>query len=86
MEMAERTEGYNYRDLDRLEEHLKDKLFTGVRSKYTEEKEALAALKSGEFCITREMFNESYDLYEPSAKDREKEAMKKWREKVNRQN
>lgn len=85
MDMAERTEGYNYRDLDRMEEHLKDKLFTGVRDTYKEEKQALEALKSGEYRLTKAMFEEVYDIYEPSSKDREKEAMKKWREKISRQ-
>ena len=84
MEMAERTEGYNYRDLDRLEEHLKDKIFSHLRTVYTDENEAYDALISGEFKVTRELFDEAYDAYEPTPKDREKEAMQKWREKVSR--
>ena len=84
MEMAERTDGYNYRDLDRLEEHLKDKVFSYLRSNYVSEDEAYEALVNGEFRLTREMFEEAFDAYEPTPKDREKEAMQKWREKVSR--
>ncbi len=84
MEMAERTEGYNYRDLDRLEEHLKDKAFSYLRSTYTNEDEAYNALVNGEFRLTREIFDEAFDAYEPTPKDKEKEAMQKWREKVSR--
>lgn len=84
MEMAERTEGYNYRDLDRLEEHLKDKAFSFLRDTYTNEEEAYNALVNGEFRLTRELFEEAFNAYEPTPKDKEKEAMQKWREKVSR--
>ena len=84
MEMAERTEGYNYRDLDRLEEHLKDKAFSLLRSTYTNEDEAYDALVNGDFRLTREIFDEAFDAYEPTPKDKEKEAMQKWRERVSR--
>lgn len=83
-EMAERTEGYNYRDLDRLEEHLKDKLFTNLRNTYTNEEEAYSALESGAFSLTRAVFEEAFKAYEPTPKDKEIAAMKKWREKVTR--
>ncbi len=85
LEMAERTEGYNYRDLDRLEKHLKDKAFTSLRSTFTDEDEALAAIKDGTFPLTRELFDAAFDAYEPAPKDKEKEAMRRWREKVSRQ-
>lgn len=84
MEMAERTDGYNYRDLDRLEEHLKDKIFTYLRENYTDEESALNAIQNGEFTLTREVFEEAIAAYEPTPKDKEKEAMQKWRERVSR--
>jgi len=84
MEMAERTEGYNYRDLDRLEEHLKDKVFSYCRDNYVSEDMAVDAITSGEFKLTRELFEEAFGAYEPTPKDKEKEAMQKWRERVSR--
>ena len=84
MEMAERTEGYNYRDLDRLEEHLKDKVFSYCRDNYTDEEQAVEAITSGEFKLTRELFEEAFAAYEPTPRDKEKEAMQKWRERVSR--
>lgn len=84
MEMAERTEGYNYRDLDRLEEHLKDKIFSYCRDHYTDESQAVHAITNGELKLTRELFEDALAAYEPTPKDKEKEAMQKWREKVQR--
>ncbi len=84
MEMAERTESYNYRDIDRLVEHMKDKIFSGLRSTFSAEMEALEALNTDSYRLTRAMFEEAFDAYAPTPKDKEKELMQKWREKVAR--
>lgn len=81
-EMADRTEKYNYRDIDRLEEHLKDRIFALLREKYDNEEEAFDALKAREFPLTREVFDAAFHAYSPTPRENEILEMKKWRERI----
>lgn len=81
-DMGERTVMYNYRDLDRLETHIKNLVLKAVSSAYKDEKQAILALKSGEFCLTKELFEEALDAFYPTPKEDTLRTMELWRAKI----
>ena len=69
-EMAEATEGYNQRDIDRVISHLRVLLRKSVLSgEAVNAADAVNALKTGEARITREMFEAALAKYHPAPKD-----------------
>lgn len=69
-EMAEATEGYNQRDIDRVISHLRVLLRKSVLSgEAVNAADAVNALKTGEARITREMFEAALTKYHPAPKD-----------------
>lgn len=67
-DMADATEGYNQRDINRVSDHLRMLIRTGVAD-YTSGNQAVEALKSGEFRLTKEMFEHAMSKYKPAPKD-----------------
>lgn len=81
-EMGERTNMYNYRDLDRLEEHMKNLLLKAVSKEYKDERMAIEALKNGTFRMTRSLFEEALAAFHPTPKEDILRTMQEWRQKI----
>ncbi len=71
---------YNYRDVERLCEIVKDQVIDSVMEEYEEESEAIAALENGEWALTRELFTKILDGFTPSPKKEIVIELKEWRE------
>ncbi len=69
VEMADRTEGYNQRDIKRLCAKIKNLLIKDVLEKYESEDQALEALQNKTYCLTEEIFAQAQADYSPSPKD-----------------
>lgn len=82
--MAQETEQYNYRDLDRLVAKLKAMVVKDVMKKYGTEKAALEALKSGEYRITKAFFDEARSNSLPTPKDEILAELDRWEEEIKR--
>lgn len=82
LEMGEKTPMYSYRDIDRLVASVKNVLLKEVTKVYADDKQAVNALKSGEYQLTRAHFEEALSTVTPSMKDDVLENMRKWREKI----
>lgn len=67
--MAQQTEGYNYRDIDRLTMEMKNQILRAVMRKYGDEKAALNALREQRFKADRELFELSRKDCLPSPKE-----------------
>lgn len=67
-DMAEETDNFNQRDIKRLCEKIKRLIKERVQERYSDDG-AVAALKSGDFCLTRELFMEALNSNQPSRKD-----------------
>lgn len=67
-DMADATEGYNQRDINRVSDHLRMLIRTGV-AEYAPGDQAVEALKNGEFRLTREIFDQAMAKYKPAPKD-----------------
>lgn len=67
--MAELTEMYNYRDIDRLVDRIKRIVVKEVMAEYIHEKAAIEALKSGSFVLSRELFEQAQRDCVPSPKE-----------------
>lgn len=77
-DLAEQTEKYNYRDIDRLVGRIKKEVMKQVIRRYVDEQEAIDALKSGKFCLTRAMFEEIQDKFIPTPKDEIEQELDEW--------
>lgn len=81
-DMAEATENYNYRDIDRLLDTVKKKVVKACNAEYPDQKEAVAALKNGFFCLTKKMFEECRTATRPSQKDNIMKALADWEKRL----
>ena len=88
-DMAAATEQYNYRDIDRLCDKIKNLVLNDVLSVYGDEERAIEALQNGSYVMTRELFDKAQADYTPSPKeaiirelDAFEEAQKKQREQM----
>ncbi|MBQ9148102.1 MAG: ATP-binding protein [Oscillospiraceae bacterium] len=82
--MAQETENYNYRDIDRLVSKIKAMILKAVMKQYGTEKAALEALKSGEYRIDQAFFNEARANCLPTPKDSILKELDAWEEQVKR--
>ncbi|MCD8361694.1 MAG: AAA family ATPase [Lachnospiraceae bacterium] len=80
-QMAALTEGYNYRDIDRLTRKVKDLVAKRVMAEYKNEDRAIAALKDGSFAITRELFEQALNECLPTPKDDILRDLDEWEER-----
>lgn len=77
-EMAEKTEKYNYRDIDRMVSRIKKEILKQVIRQYPGEQNAIEALKAGEFLLTREMFDKIQEDFLPTPKDEIEKELDEW--------
>lgn len=68
-DMAEATESYNQRDINRIVTKLKKLIRTSVAEGCADGREAVERLKSGAFRTTRQMFDQALASYTPTPKD-----------------
>ncbi|MBQ9155528.1 MAG: ATP-binding protein [Eubacterium sp.] len=67
--MSERCAGYNYRDIDRLNEIVKEMILKDLLNEYHEEQAAIKALKDHDYHLTKKVFDAAQADYTPSPKD-----------------
>ncbi|MDO5538804.1 MAG: ATP-binding protein [Eubacteriales bacterium] len=77
-DMARETEKYNYRDLERLCNRMKEMVVKAVMKEYGNEDDAVEALKTGRFCITRDIFEAAKRECLPTPKDDILKALDEW--------
>lgn len=77
-EMAEKTEKYNYRDIDRMVSRIKKEILKQVIHQYPGEQNAIEALKAGKFLLTREMFDKIQEDFLPTPKDEIEKELDEW--------
>ena len=77
-EMAEKTEKYNYRDIDRMVSRIKKEILKQVIRQYPGEQNAIEALKAGKFLLTREMFDKIQEDFLPTPKDEIEKELDEW--------
>lgn len=80
-EMSMLTDEYNYRDIDRLSERVKNLVIGDVMELYPEEEEAVSAMRSGAYRLTRELFETAIAGYNPTPKDEIKAELKAWEDR-----
>ena len=76
--MARNTEGYNYRDLDRLVSKIKAMTLKAVMKEYGNEEDALWGLQSGEFTIDADFFDRALSDCLPTPKDSILKELDEW--------
>lgn len=82
MDMAEMTEGYNRRDIDRLVNTIMSMILKDMND-YEDEK-AISMLDSGEYCLSREMFEKAKTVCIPSPKDNILREQEEWEQRLTR--
>ena len=83
--MSQITEKYNYRDIERLVEKLKRNIKKELCKIYDKDENAMVeALKSGEFKLTKEMFDAVKDEFIPTPKDEIEKELDEWENRFNR--
>ncbi len=84
-ELAEKCEGYSYRDVEHLLDVLKNEISQDIRVRYNgDDDAAVDALESGEYRLTREFFEKA--LNDPASKPSDKSVVRReidrWRDEV----
>lgn len=80
-DMADKTEMYNYRDIDRLSSRIKTMILKAVMQEYKEESRALESLENGEYRLTRELFEEAQKNCLPTPKEDIIRELDEWEDK-----
>lgn len=83
-DMADRTEKYNYRDIDRLVSRIKGMVIQDVIARYGKENAAIEALKSGAYVLTEELFDRALAECLPTPKDDILRALDEWENRFKR--
>ena len=85
--MAERTRGYSRRDIDRVVENIKKYIFTSIANDITDAEndedmvdKVIADIDSGNYLLTREMFDQVLSGFIPSNKTNIIRDIKEWME------
>lgn len=81
-DMGDMTVNYNYRDIKRLVSKIKRLIKNAVMVEYGGGAEAVQAIESGRFVLTREMFEKAFDSYQPSKKDEGLRELDAWDESM----
>ena len=81
-DMADATEDqeneYNYRDIERLCEEMKVLAIQDVLNIYNDEDKAIAAMQTGEYSISRELFDKAREKCTPTPKQAIKKEILEW--------
>lgn len=81
--MGEQTVTYNYRDIDRLVERLKQEIYRQLKLAYPADEDAVRALQSGEYRLTRALFDEIRANCLATPKDSIIRELDEWESKFN---
>ncbi len=81
VDIADAADAYNYRDIDRLCTRMKNDILKDVLRQYGSEKAALEALKSGEYRVTRTLFENAKANCLPTPKDEILKELDEWEER-----
>ena len=81
-EMGEKTEMFSIRDIERLVANMKSFLLKAVTEEYPDGKTAIEKLQSGEFRMTRAMFERALHDTIPTPKQDVLRTMEEWRNKI----
>ncbi len=82
--MAEATEMYNYRDIVRLCNRLKNEIVRDIMSKYSDEEAAINALKDCSYMVERKQFETAKQNCLPAPKDAIIRSLDEWEEQYRR--
>ncbi len=80
-DMADKTDMYNYRDIDRLSSRIKTMVLKAVMQEYKEESRALESLENGEYRLTRALFEEAQKNCLPTPKEDIIRELDEWEDK-----
>lgn len=80
-EIARETESYNYRDIGRLCMRMKKDILKDVRKKYSTGKAGVRAMASGEYRVSRELFENAKAGCLPTPKDEILKELDEWEER-----
>ena len=83
-DIAAATDTYNYRDIKRLVSRIKNMVLKDVMQIYKDEEKAINALKTGEYRLTREMFQTGQESCLPTPKEDIIRELDEWEEKFKR--
>ncbi len=82
-DMAAVTEGYNYRDIERVTSIVKKSVFEQIMQQAGNEQAAIELLKSGSFKLSRTDFDIAMADFKPSSKKDIMDAIDKWERNLN---
>ena len=82
-DMAAVTDGYNYRDIDRVTSIMKKAVFEQVMLQAGNEQSAIELLKNGSFKLSRSHFDAASADFKPSSKKDILDAIDKWERNLN---
>lgn len=83
-DMADATDTYNYRDIQRLVSKIKNMVLKELMQQYKTEAAALEALKSKSYRLTRALFDQAQNNCLPTPKDDIIRELDEWEEKFKR--
>lgn len=78
--MAEETEKYNRRDIDRLTEAISTQIVNELSE--LDDEEAIRQIQSGEYRLTRELFEQAKKKCIPSPKDNILREQEEWEKRL----
>lgn len=82
-DMGARTDGYNYRDIERVCTIIKKNIFEAIREETTDQDKAIEMLKNGEFELELKDFEEAQSTFTPSSKKDILDAIDQWEKTLN---
>lgn len=83
-DMADCTDSYNYRDIQRLVSKIKAMVLKELMQAYKNEEQALEALKDGSYRLTRALFDRAQESCLPTPKEDIIRELDEWEEKFKR--
>ena len=82
-DMAAVTDGYNYRDIERVTSIMKKSVFEQVMQQAGNEQAAIELIKYGKFKLKKSDFDDAMSNFKPSSKKDIIDAIDKWERNLN---
>ena len=82
-DMDEVTDGYNYRDIERVTSNMKKSIFEQVMQQAGNQKDAIELIKFGKFKLKKKDFDDAMADFKPSSKKDIIDAIDKWERNLN---
>lgn len=82
-DMASKTEGYNYRDIERVSTIMKKNIFEQIMADTKDQDKAIELLQSGEYELEPADFDKAHDSFTPSSKKDILDAIDRWERTLN---